>query len=69
MAGTPELIAGVFERVMSLGTGSSFGIRLIMLSNENGKTSLKATSAQRIHVSHLGAFLRSIRKRITASII
>ena len=63
----PLFTIGSCVRVSAVGLMvSALGIRLKELSKETGHTKRTATIPHKIQESHLGAFLRSMRRRITA---
>ena len=66
MIGTPEFITG-FPIIISGPIVSALGIRLNILSIENGQISLIATIPHKSTVIHLGAFFSNNLKSNTAS--
>ena len=64
----PELIAGSGCRAIFAGIVSLLGIKLRTLSNEKGHISRMATSPQRRHGIHFGAFFSINLVRTTARI-
>ena len=67
-AANPVCISGSAEYMMDCGTVSALGIRLNMLSSENGNKRRSPTSAQSVHMIHLGTLLNTARKITIASI-
>ena len=64
----PESMTGFCCISILAGIVSLLGIRLRLLSNENGHTSRMATRPQSRQKTHLGAFFKSSLARTTASI-
>ena len=56
------------KRTMAEAMSSALGTKLTVLSKETGQISRMATIPHKIQRIHFGAFLRSSRKAITASI-